>query len=163
MRYSLFALIFIEHTESTHGLKNVLYLFVYRSFGNQTLSKSLFNFFRLPKVRIRHFEIETAVCRSHSRVNRTPIAHYNSLESPFLSQQINIEVTAFGSVKSVKQIVAVHNSSHFCLFHSFTESGEINFIQSTEVNVGIYVHASPFHVVGGKMLDGGNNTFGLHA
>ena len=110
-----------------------------------------------------HFEVKSGVSCSDSGIYRSPVRHQNTFEAPKIAQDINIQPFVFSGMDTVQEIVAVHHSTHVRFLYSLAESREINLMQSTLVYVRTRMMAAPLLVVGGKVLDGRNDSFRLHA
>ena len=69
----------------------------------------------------------------------------------------------FGSMDTVQKIIAVHYSTYIRFLYSFPKGRKINLVQSTFVYVRTGMMTAPFLIISCKVLDGGNNSFRLHA
>ncbi len=110
-----------------------------------------------------HFEVKSGVSRSDSRIYGSPVRHQNTFEAPKIAQDINIQPFMFSGMNAVQKIVAVHYGTHIRFLYGLAESRKINFMQSTLVYVRAGMMTAPFLIVGDKVLDGGNDSFRLHA
>ena len=111
----------------------------------------------------RHFKVKSGIGSAYGGIYGSPVRHQDTFEAPKIAQDINIQPFMLGSMNAVQEIVAVHHCTHIGFLYGLAESRKINLMQSTLVYVRTRMVAAPFLVVGGKVLDGGNHSFRLHA
>ena len=76
---------------------------------------------------------------------------------------LDLEMPKGRFMNAVQKIVAVNYGTHIRFLYGLAESRKINFMQSTLVYVRAGMMTAPFLIVGDKVLDGGNDSFRLHA
>ena len=118
---------------------------------------------QIHKTSFRHFEVKSGVSSAYGGIYRSPVRHQNTFEAPKIAQDINIQPFMFGGMDTVQQIVTVHYGADIGFLYSFSESREIDFLQSTFVYVRAGMVAAPFLVVGSKVFDCSNDSFRLYS
>ena len=100
-----------------------------------------------------HFEVKPRAYAFYAVVGSVPVAHYDSVEAPFVSQYIGQKTLVVGEICTVEFVVRTHYGIGLSL-DSLFESGKINFSKRTLVYDGIYRHTQFFLVVCAEVLKG---------
>ena len=113
--------------------------------------------------RIGHFQVKPRLYALNAVVRGVPVAYHNSLESPFVAQNIGKKTLVVGSVFAVHAVVRTHYRPRLGFLHRAFECGHIYLAQGAFVHDRVYGHAARFLVVCAKMLYGNAHVMLLHA
>lgn len=73
---------------------------------------------------IRHFQVQTTVCRSDSIICSHPIRHHDTVETPLFASDLRIKVGVLGQVLTVEEIVGVHDAPTWACFTADSNTGK---------------------------------------
>jgi len=104
-------------------------------------------------------------CRdgSHGIFSGIPVGHHQSLESPFIAEDIFGQFAVFAGVFAVHLVVGGHHAPGLSLLDGYLEAFQIKLAQGALRQSGVVVVAVGFLVVHGEVLQAGAGTFALDA
>jgi hypothetical protein len=110
-----------------------------------------------------HLEVHAGVDGGRSGVGAAPVGNDKALEAKFLLQNAGEKIRILSAVDAVQLVVGGHHGPDAGLLHAGLEGGEIDFVQRALVDIGVDAMALELFVVGGEMLERGDDAFALHA
>lgn len=111
----------------------------------------------------RHFQVEAGGQAGHAVVDRAPVRHDESFESPFLPQDVGQQGFVFRGVRAVDFVVGRHHSPRLGLPDRPFESRQVDFALRPLIDDGVDVHPPVFLIVHCIMLGRRSDALALHA
>ncbi len=111
----------------------------------------------------RHLQVHAGVDRSSGAVRATPVGDDEALEAPSLPERLAQQERVLGAVLAVDLVVGVHHGPHPRLLDGRLEGREVDLVERAQVDRLVDAMALELLVIGGEVLDGGNDAFSLHA
>ena len=110
-----------------------------------------------------HFQVHAVGGGLVGIVDAAPVRHDQSLEAPFLFEDLIEQVGILAAVLPAELIVGAHDAQRAAFLDGGAEGGQINLAQRALVHEDVDGAALNFLVVGGKMLGAGGDALGLLA
>ena len=111
---------------------------------------------------VRHLHIHSRRHTGRQIHAGSPVTHYQTLITPFFSENLGQQVGIFTCRKTIYVIIACHDCRRFCFFHRFLKCRQIDFMQCSVINHGIGGHSVSLLIISRKMLQRSAHTMLLH-
>ena len=153
----------IEQSEPDQGRQDMDALLIQLPFMyNSPIQEFAYHFVVQP-ISLRHLQIESALHASQRRIGRRPVRHDDTVKAPLLPQHIRNQPAVFSRMNPVQRVVTGHHGSHTGFLHGILEHRKIQFAQRALVDHRIGSMTAVLLIVGGKVLDGSDDSVLLHS
>ena len=139
------------------NLQHVFNGFVHKLFVKSSGLYCFNNFCIIDTAACRHFKVKARLNSLGTVGNSSPVRHYISLESPFVTENIRKKLFVFCRIGSVYLVVAAHHCLWLAFLYGNFKTAKVDFTECSFVQLGTHAHSEIFLIVGGKMLYGSSN------
>ena len=99
-----------------------------------------------------HFQVQTMIGRILSRMRRTPVRNYHTIETPFVFQDTVQQFVVFTGESAVYLVVGAHDGPRLCLADDRFKSREVDFTHGSDADIRASPHPLMFLIIRSKVL-----------